>query len=55
MLFSLRYVQLLVLRLVADGMQVMDNIKCGVYSFYVRQNLTVDFPRHCDQYGHYFI
>jgi hypothetical protein len=42
--FCLRYLQLLVLRMVADGMQVMDNIKCGIYSFYVRHKLTVCFP-----------
>ena len=46
---------MLVLRMVADGMQVMNNIKCGIYSFYVHHNLTVGFPRHCAQYGHYFI
>jgi len=41
--------------MVADGMQVMDNIKCGIYIFYVRHNLTVGFLRHYAQYGHYFI
>jgi hypothetical protein len=46
---------MLVLRTVADGMQVMSNIECGIYSFYVRHNLTVGFPRHNAQYGHYFI
>jgi len=46
---------MLVLRTVADGMQVMNNIKYGIYSFYVRHILTVGFPRHCAQYGHYFI
>ena len=35
--------------------QVMNNIKWGIYSFYVRHNLTVGFLRHCAQYGHYFI
>jgi len=55
MAFSLCYVHMLVLRMVAGGMQVIDNIKCGIYSFYVRHNLTVGFPRHCAQYGHYFI
>jgi hypothetical protein len=53
--FSLCDVQLLVLRMVAGGMQVMDNIECGIYSFHFRHNLTVGFPRHCAQYGHYFI
>ena len=46
---------MLVLRMVADVMQVMRNIKCWIYSFYVRQNLTVVFPCHCAQCGHYFI
>jgi len=41
--------------MVTDGMQVMDNIKFGIYSFYVRQNLTIVSPRHCAQYSHYFI
>ena len=41
--------------LVADVMQELNNIKYGIYSFYVRHNLTVGFPRHCAQYGHYFI
>jgi len=36
-------------------MQVMYNIKYGIYSFYVRQNLTVGFLRHCAQYCNYFI
>jgi hypothetical protein len=27
--------------MVADGMQGMNNIKCGIDSFYVRHNLTV--------------
>jgi hypothetical protein len=53
--FSLCYVHMLVLQVVADGRQVMNNIKCGIYSFYVRHNLTVGFPRHCAQYGHYFV
>jgi hypothetical protein len=44
--FNLRYVQLLVLEMVAGGLQVMNNIKCGIYSFYVRHNLKVGFPRH---------
>jgi hypothetical protein len=35
--------------MVADGMQVM-NIKCEIYRFYVRHNLTVGFPRHYAQY-----
>jgi hypothetical protein len=55
MAFSLCYVHMLVLRVVADGMQVMNNIKCGIYSFYVRHNLTVGYLRHSAQYGHYFI
>ena len=53
--FSLCYVHMLVLRMVADVMQVMNNIKCGIYSFYVHHNLTVGFPRHSAKYGHYFI
>ena len=53
--FNLCYVHLLVLRMVADGMQLMNNIKCGFYSFYVRHNLSVGFPHHYAQYGHYFI
>ena len=53
--FNLCYVHMLVLRMVADGMQVMNNIKCGIYSFCVRHNLTVGLLRHCAQYGHYFI
>jgi len=51
--FSLYYVHMLVLRMVADGMQVMNNIKWGIYRFYVRHNLTVGFPRHCALYCHY--
>jgi len=39
---------MLVLRMVADVMQGMNNIKCGIYCFYVRQNLTVGFLSHCD-------
>jgi hypothetical protein len=46
---------MLVLGMVADVMQVINSIKCGIYCFYVRHNLTVGFLRHCDQYGHYFI
>ena len=46
---------MLVLRMVTDGMQVMNNIECGIYSFYVRHNFTVGFPSHRAQYGHYFI
>jgi hypothetical protein len=46
---------MLLLRVVADGMQVINDIKLGIYSFYVRHNLPVDSPRHCAQYGHYFI
>jgi hypothetical protein len=53
--FNICSVHMLVLRMVVDGMQVMNNIKCGIYSFYVRHNLTVGFLRHCSQYGHYFI
>jgi hypothetical protein len=41
--------------MVADEVQVMDYIKYGICSFYVRHNLTVGFPYHWDQYGHYFI
>jgi hypothetical protein len=41
--------------MVAEGMQGMDNIKCEIYSFYFRPNLAFGFPRHCAQYGHYFI
>ena len=41
--------------MVADVMQVMNNTKCGIYSFYGRLNLTVGFLRYCTQYGHYFI
>jgi len=55
MAFNLCYVHMLVLRMVADVMQVMNNIKCGIYCFYVRHILTVGFPRHCAKYGHYFI
>ena len=46
---------MLVLRMVAVGMQLMNNVKCGIYSFYVHHNLTVGFPRHSAQYGLYFI
>jgi hypothetical protein len=46
---------MLALRMVADLMQVMNNIKCGIYCFYVRHNLTLGFLRHCAKYGHYFI
>ena len=55
MAFNLCYVHMLVLRTVAEAMQVMNNIKFGIYSFYVRHNLTVGFLRHCAQYDHYFI
>jgi hypothetical protein len=41
--------------MVVDVMQVMNNIKCGIYSFYVPLNLTVGFLRQCVQYGLYFI
>jgi hypothetical protein len=41
--------------MVADAMQVMNCIKCGIYNFYVCHSLTVGFLRHCAQYGHYFI
>ena len=53
--FNLCYVHMLVLQMVAEVMQVMNNIKYGIYSFYVCHNLTVCFPRHCAQYSHYFI
>jgi len=46
---------MLLLRVVADGMQVMNNIKFVIYCFYARHNLKVGFPRLCAQYGHYFI
>jgi hypothetical protein len=46
MAFNLCYVITLLLQMMADIMQVMDIIKCGIYSFYVRQNLTVGFLRH---------
>ena len=49
------YVHMLVFRMVADVMRVMNNIKCEICSFYVRHNLTVGFPRQCAQYSHYFI
>jgi len=49
MAFNLPVCYVLVLRMVTDGMQVMNNIKCGIYSFYIRQNLTVGFLRHCTQ------
>ena len=35
--------------MVADGMQVMNNIKCGIYSFYVRHKFTVGFLRNSAQ------
>ena len=53
--FNLCYVLMLVLGMVAEVMQVIDNIKCGIYTFYVSQNLTVGFQRQSDQYDHYFI
>ena len=53
--FNLCYVRMLLLRMVADGMQVMNNIECGIYSFYVHKNLTVCFPHHSALYFHYFI
>ena len=34
---------MLVLRMVADGMLVINNIKSGFYSFYVRQNVRGGF------------
>jgi len=46
---------MLVLQVVAEGIQVTNNIKCGIYSFYFRHSLTVGFPRNFAQYGHYFI
>jgi len=55
MSFNLCYVLTLLLQMMADVMQVMNIIKCGIYSFYVRHNLTVGFLRHCAQYCHYFI
>jgi len=55
MAFSLYYVHNLVLRMVTTGMQVMYNFKFGIYSFHVRHNLTVDFPRSCVQCCYYFI
>ena len=39
--FNLCYVHMLVLRMVADGMHVINNIKCGIYSFYVHQNIQL--------------
>ena len=41
--------------MMADVMKVMNNMKYGIYIFYVRHNLTVGFPRHWAQHGHYFI
>jgi hypothetical protein len=41
--------------MMADVIQVMDNVKSGIYSFYGRHNLTFGFLRHCAQYGHYFL
>jgi len=38
---------MLVVRMVTGGMQVIDNIKCWIYSSYVRHNLIVGFLRHC--------
>ena len=55
MAFNFYHVQLLVLLMVADGMQVMTNNKSPIYSFQFRHNLTVGFVSHCAQYGHYFI
>jgi len=53
--FNICYVHMLLLRMVADVMQVMNSIKCGIYCFYVLHNLTVGFLRHCAQNSHYFI
>jgi len=47
--FSLCYVHMLLLRMLADGMQVIYNIKCGIYSFIVCHNLSFGFLRHCAQ------
>ena len=55
MTFKFCYVHMLVLRMMADVKQLMNNIKSGIYSFYVRQNLRGGFLRHCAHYGHYFI
>ena len=49
MVFNLCYVHMLLLRMVADVMQGTNNIKSGIYRFYVLHNLTVGFPRHCAQ------
>jgi len=53
--FSLCYVHTYVLRMVAGGMQVMNNFKCGIHSFIVCHNLTIGFLYHCALYIHYFI
>jgi len=53
--FNLCYVLTLLLQMMADVMQVIDYIISGIYSFYVRHNLTVGFLRHCTQYRHYFL
>jgi len=50
--FSLCYVHMLVLRMVAGGVQVVNIIECGIYSFHVWHNLTIDFLRNCAQYRH---
>jgi hypothetical protein len=31
----------------ADVVQGLDNIKSGIYNFYIHHNLTVGFLRHC--------
>ena len=43
------------LRMMADGLQVMNNIKYGIDSLYFRHNLTFSFPRHYTQHSSYFI
>jgi hypothetical protein len=53
--FNLCSVHMLVFRMVADGIEVMNNIKLCIYCFYVSHNLTVGLPRHSAQYGLYFI
>jgi len=43
--FNLSWVLTLVLQIMAGVMQVMGNVKCGMYSFHVRHNLIVSL-RH---------
>jgi hypothetical protein len=54
MAFNLRYVHMLLLRMVADVMQVMNNIKCGIYCFYICPKFNSWLPMSLRQIRSFF-